>query len=151
MIYVDGCCNSTIGSCSSVTDKDGNCLIKKYKAFLDHCSFLFDFNYKNHNNRIVYEIKFDDVKSQQNNGAELVAMCIGLLIGIYFNKLELYSDSDLMVKYWSNKESKTIKCKRKAKIQRYCIELADYYKSMGGKIIKIGGDCNPADLGFHKK
>lgn len=144
-IYVDGCCNNTIGSCSSVTDKYGNCLVKKNLTMLSE--YLPEYTTKEHGNRIVYEVNFDDVKSQQNNGAELLALVVGLIISIEGKNNKIFSDSTLMVNHWSNKLSNTIKCPRKARLQEMCVKLTTIYK---GKIIHISGDINPADLGFHK-
>jgi len=150
-IYVDGCCNKTIGSCASVVDSSGNDLIGPYLDFLSHFKFLDSFPVKHHNNRIVYEVEFTDITSQQNNGCELVAMCIGLVIAIYYKFDTIYSDSTLIIQHWSNKESKNIKDPLKAKIQRYCIELRRIFERRGGQIKFVPGDHNLADLGFHKK
>lgn len=150
-MYVDGCCNNTIGSCASVVDGRGFDLIGPHLDFLSHFKFLDTFPMKHHRDRIVCEVKFTDVASKQHNGAELIAMCIGLVIGIYYKYEIIFSDSQLMVNSWSLKESTTIKDPYKAKIQRYCIELRKIFERRGGKILKISGDDNPADLGFHKK
>ena len=150
-IYVDGACNKSIGSCCSVTDINGNDMIEPYKEFLSHFEFLQGFQTKIHNCRTVYVINFSDVSQQQNNGCELVAFCIGLLIATYYKYDVVYSDSDLLVKYWSKKNYTTIKDPFKSKIQRYCVELRQNYENMGGSVEKISGDDNPADLGFHKK
>lgn len=149
-LYVDGCCNKTIGSCVSVVDEDGD-LIGPYENFLSYFKFLDPFSKKQHRDRTVYEVSFTDTAQQQNNGCELVAMCIGLLIAIYYKYDIVYSDSTLIIDHWSKKESETIQDPYKAKIQRYCIELRRIYENKGGEIKHISGKLNPADLGFHRK
>lgn len=149
-IYCDGCCNPTIGSCSSVTDKNGNDLIGPYFNFLSQFEALKDFKTKIHNNRVVYCVNFSDVVTQQNNGCELVAMISSLLIALYYGYKNIYCDSMVIVGSWSVKESKTIKCPHKKKLQKYCVELATEFRKRG-TISHIPGGLNPADLGFHKK
>ena len=149
-IYVDGCNNKTIGACSSVTDKYGNDLIGPYSEFLSRFEFLHFFKSKTHNNRIVYEVNFTDVALQQNNGAELLAMTIGLCIAIYYDVKVIYSDSTLVIDHWSTKISNKIKCPLKQKLHFFCVQIATKFRNSGGEIKYIKGNLNPADLGFHK-
>ena len=150
-IYVDGCSNKTIGACSSVVDFNGNDLIGKHRQFLDKFDFLCWFDLKDHQNRLVYEVSFSDVSSQQNNGAELVASLIGVMIALKYGYDTILSDSQLIVDSWSKKISPTIKDKRKMKIQKALVKLVAIFNERGGKILKISGDDNLADLGFHRK
>lgn len=94
---------------------------------------------------------FNDVSIQQNNGAELIAAVIGLRLAIYFNSIginveNVCSDSQLIADYWSNKISKTATDINKIK---YIKELIKLKKEFTGRLVKIPGDKNPADLGFH--
>lgn len=96
---------------------------------------------------------------QQNNGAELLAMVAGLRIAVsvFSNVSEVYSDSDLIVKWWS----KSLSSKKREELTRndpiklkYIEELQRLratFESKGGIITKISGDDNLADLGYHKK
>ncbi len=101
--------------------------------------------------RYIAIANFQDVKIQQNNGAELIAAVIGLRLAIYFNSIgitveNVCSDSQLIVDYWSNKVSKTVTDVNKIK---YIKELIELKKQFTGRLVKIPGDNNPADLGFH--
>jgi len=150
-MYVDGCCNKSIGACCSVVDNNGNDLISEHIDFLKKFRFLDWFIMKRHNGRLVYQVNFTDVVSQQNNGAELLAMLIGLMLGLKFEDYIIYSDSQLIVDYWSLKKSDKIKDPKKSKIQLAVIKLRKEYERRGGKIVKISGNDNLADLGFHVK
>jgi len=155
VIYVDGGCNShTEGNAwGSVVNKDGIDLIEPYYQLL-HDMKLEKRNLPN-GPRCVIVCKFDDVPSQQNNGGELLAMVAGLRIAIYCiqNGMmipAILSDSKLIVEYWSKRVTpgKTYDPLKLQFIQ-YCISLRQYYESLGGKIIKISGDINLADLYWH--
>lgn len=148
-IYVDGCCNNKIGAWASVTDKNGNDLIGPNLSILEQFDFLPFFERGFHLNRVVFKSNFTDVTTQQNNGAELLAMVIGLSIAIFRGYEKLCSDSNVSIS-WSKKISPTIKCPLKQKLQRLCVKLRERFYEQGGEIIKISGDDNPADLGFHK-
>lgn len=149
-IYVDGCCNKTIGSCSSVTDEKGNCLITSHLEFLRNFPFLNDYELITYKHFTLYRVNFTDVKQQQNNGAELLAMVIGLLIARYYNVKHLYSDSTLMIKYWSKEAKKPIADKRKSDLRDFCILLATDFRNNGGTIHFVKGNENVSDIGFHK-
>lgn len=148
-LYVDGCCNKKIGSCCSVVDETSQDMISLHHDFLNQFDFLDWFILKKHNERLVYEVNFNDVVSQQNNGAELLAMLIGLMIALKFDYKIIYSDSQLIVDYWSLKKSEKIKDSRKLKIQIAVIKLRKEFERRSGQIIKISGNDNLADLGFH--
>ena len=93
---------------------------------------------------------FSDVKKQQNNGAELLAMIMGLRIALHTNSYNIiYSDSQLMIDYWSKGRVKYNPIMDSSKIN-YIKELKQLRDRFNGKIIKISGDVNKADLGYHK-
>lgn len=103
--------------------------------------------------RRVLVSDFSDVKSQQNNGAEMLAMLIGLRIAVHNRNVfhEIRSDSQLIVSFWSKKlNDKPGMDSRKKKFILEMIELRKQFESTGGKIVKISGDDNVADLGFHR-
>lgn len=157
-LYVDGGMNKTTGKDawgSVVYKEDGkvNDAIGDYKDILD------DLNLKNVilpapciERKIVIS-NFSDVKTQQNNGAELLAMLIALRISKY-NLLikQIFSDSDLVIKYWSigHYNATTVKDPKKVAYINECMMLRKLFEKNGGKIVKIGGKENPADLGYHR-
>lgn len=101
--------------------------------------------------RFITVVNFTDVTTQQNNGAELIAAVIGLRLAIYFNSIGILvenvcSDSQLIVDNWSKYLSKTAKDYNKIK---YINELISLRKNFTGNLVKISGNKNPADLGFH--
>jgi len=88
--------------------------------------------------------------NQQNNGAELMAMVAGLRIALETGASQLCSDSDLLVTYWSRGHCNDLGDSRKVALIKECASLRRKFEKAGGKIVKISGDRNPADLGFHK-
>ncbi len=129
--------------------------------------------------RTVIVCKFNEQKedgtpiSQQNNGAELMSMVIALQIAINtllkikktsslpglesYDSFELYykvifSDSSLVTDFWSvsgaSKSNKTLSAEKKFLISK-CVVLRKIYEQMGGRVLKISGDDNLADLGAH--
>lgn len=155
-IYVDGGCNkNTKGEAwGSVVNKDGIDLIGLYYSLLQ--DMILRYEDLPVGRRVVIIAKFDDVKSQQNNGAELLSMVAGLRIANYFYANNypipyILSDSQLLVEYWSKKitAGKSFS-PLKEKYIRECIELRKIYERYGGSIVKISGNDNKADLGWHK-
>lgn len=152
-LYVDGCCNREIGACASVVDENGVDLIGRYCDFLESQKLMEWFVRKTNpkNGRQVYEVRFNDVATQQNNGAELLAATLGILIALEYDYDEVFSDSQLIVDYWSKKLSTKIKDPKKLEVQKILIELTDLFTRIHrGRLTKISGDDNIADLGFHK-
>lgn len=157
-IYVDGGMNKKTGdeAWASVVDGDGNDLISQCRDLLD------DMKIKSVDlpvgKRDIIVAKFADVKSQQNNGAELLAMLAGLKIAISCadksSKIKICGDSDLIIKYWS-KNWVTAKTRAKMSDEKQsaikeCAELREIFETKyGGSICKIDGGDNLADLGYH--
>lgn len=104
--------------------------------------------------RFVIHSKFNDVTSQQNNGGELLALVAGLRIALQINTKEVCTDSELLYKWWSlgKVNSKTwnkMDIIKRGFIQDL-IDLRKSYEEKGGKIVKISGNVNKADLGLHR-
>jgi len=64
---------------------------------------------------------------------------------------KIFGDSKLIIDYWSkgyikndNNDSETIALVREVG------KLRRQFEDRGGRIIRISGGANPADLGFHK-
>ena len=153
-IYVDGCYNKSTGDYgwASITDSNGNDLICKNLQLFNEF-ILLDVNTPKGGYKII-QSKFNDVKSQQINGAELLAMVGGLKLALKHGIKKICSDSNLIVNWWSqNKVNPHTKKKMdndKIKYIEQCYLLRNQFIQEGGEIIKISGDNNPADLGYHK-
>lgn len=153
VIYVDGGHGKYSGheGWGSIVDDNGDDLLAKH-------SFLFpDMDVKKvslpKGERYIIVSSFSDVKSQQNNGAELLAMIAGIRIALYSGKyFEVRSDSQLCVKYWSKNLTKSSSKKLSAeKISwiNMLISLRKKFEEGGGNIVQIKGSENIADLGYH--
>ncbi len=155
-LWVDGGCNSNTlpNAWGSVVclfkDKIIDILFKEDKKLSD-----FDIKEKflgTLGSRNIIISNFSDVKTQQNNGAELLALVAGLKIAKRIKSIKIiYSDSSLVVDYWSKgKIGPSVKDSRKKIYITECGKLRKEFEKNGGKIIKISGDNNKADLGKHK-
>ena len=89
-------------------------------------------------------------KEITNNYGELLAMKYALEIAEKMKIRKIFGDSKLVIEYWSQ-----WKMKRK-ELPRATVELAGEVAAMrqafeksGGQVVRISGDDNPADLGFH--
>lgn len=86
-----------------------------------------------------------------NNFGELVGLFSAIKYALKYNINKIFGDSNLVIEYWSkgrfneeNLDKDTIDLIKKVTIMR------KEYENKEGKIEKISGDINPADLGFHK-
>lgn len=108
-------------------------------------------------NKILDEKKINEFgnyylsQKRTNNYGELVGLFAALKYAEKYNILTICGDSFLVIEYWSkgryNKENldeETIDLIEKVTNMRKLYELKN------GKVEKISGDVNPADLGFHK-
>jgi ribonuclease HI len=164
IIYVDGCCNSDTINCAwgSVVNKNKVDLIPIYKhlskdfKYLDLSKLQISENKKlqiskNIKNEVIIA-KTTDVISQHNNYAELLSFLFALRISKEnINVKEIKSDSELVIKYWSNPNhnTKIPKDKEKHKYILESKELRKIFEKRGGIITKISGNDNLADLGYH--
>ncbi len=85
-------------------------------------------------NRYIIVSKFTDVKSQQNNGAELLALLFALRIASKEKKITcIKCDSDLLVKWWTkngpNPTTKSKMDKNKLKYIQESIKLRKEFES----------------------
>ncbi len=86
-----------------------------------------------------------------NNYGELLACKYALMIALQDAAQKIFGDSKLIIDYWSkgyikndNNDSETIALVREVG------KLRRQFEDRGGRIIRISGGANPADLGFHK-
>lgn len=154
--FVDGGCNSnTEGNAwGSVVFSNGSDLLCNYLPLLT--DMRVEYKQLASECRYVIIVSFTDVTSQQNNGAELLAMIAGLRIANYCYEnnhpiTHIFSDSQLIINYWSKQlKSNSNLSELKQQYILECINLRKKYESYGGTLVKISGDINKADLGWHK-
>lgn len=159
VIYVDGGCNNftkpfALGSC---VDHYKNDIIENYRFLLPDMDLVIcDLPV---GRRTLIKCKFDDVETQQNNAAELLSAVAGLRIALHLirNNYQIqyvFSDSKLIVEYWSNgmirKETAMKMDPVKLRYVNELVALKKLFTEMGGSLYRISGDSNPADLGYHK-
>ncbi|WP_156300139.1 ribonuclease H family protein [Streptobacillus canis] len=90
-------------------------------------------------------------KDRTNNFGELTGLFIALKYALKYNVKKICGDSKLIIDFWSlgrykedNIDEDTISLIQKV------LELRKEFENMGGEILHISGDINPADIGFHK-
>lgn len=133
-IYFDAGTGRGMGVEVRITDADGNSLLSKImdpKKINQYGNYLIGSN-------------------RTNNFGELAGLYLALKYSKKFNLKKIYGDSQLVIDYWSQKrynahnlDSNTINLIETVAAMRHNFE------NEGGKISKIKGDYNPADLGFH--
>lgn len=85
-----------------------------------------------------------------NNYGELLACKYALQIAEKQNIKKIFGDSKLVIDYWSKWMVKKGVALETVQIAREVSKLREEFEKKGGKVIRISGGCNPADLGFHK-
>lgn len=90
-------------------------------------------------------------EGRTNNYGELVGLFAALKYAEKYKRFTICGDSALVIEYWSkgrynseNLDEDTISLIKKVTQMRKEFEMKK------GKVEKISGDVNPADLGFHK-
>jgi len=103
--------------------------------------------------RYVFVAKFNDVTSQQNNGAELLATVGGLRLALKYPSIKvLKGDSTVVLTWWSRclgADKRQTMDPRKVRYIDELIKLRKLFEARGGRLEKIGGKYNLADLGRH--
>lgn len=156
ILYTDGAHNKVTGNeaWGSAVNKKGQDIINDYLHLFPDMTTKME-NLPVGTRRIIVA-KFNDVASQQINGAELLALVAGLRAAI-FSKGQvkvIKCDSNLMTEYWSRNLKADSRAKmdpRKAKYVDELICLRKEFEKIGGVIEKISGDDNKSDLGYHIK
>jgi len=156
IIYVDGGQNGLSGkdAWARVVDNLGNDLLDKYRNLLSDMT-LKDVNLPVAKCTVIVA-NFTDVKKNQNNGAELLALIAGLRIAQHMPSVtKVATDSETVWKWWSvghigEKSKGHMDAKKMGYIQE-CATLRKAFEQQKGKfVVQIPGNNNPADLGFHK-
>lgn len=163
IVWVDGGCNDLTapeGWGSVVNDKGRDILSRKdvlpiIKDLKHRVEVLPEGLVSLGGPRTVLISNFTDVNMQQNNGAELLAMVAALRIAGAFPIIKVINcDSNLLCLWWSKGEvSKGAKKnidKEKLSLIEECGILRRNFEARGGKIVKVKGSENKADLGMHK-
>lgn len=157
-IYVDGGQGSYSGeeAWGRVTNEKGEDLLPHFGDLYKGLAYK-DVHLPVGKSRVMIS-KFGDVKTKQVNGAELIALMIGLKIAIYLNKerrwgiKEICSDSQVVLSWANGRLQSSTKKKMDARKIGYITEtmlLKKEFEKQGGSLVKISGDANFADLGWH--
>jgi len=84
-----------------------------------------------------------------NNYGELLAAYHALRIALKRKSSSVFGDSALVVNFWSRGHvRKDVSIETEA-LAKKTAQLRKKFEAAGGKIKRISGDHNPADLGFH--
>lgn len=154
IIYVDGGFNKATGknAWGSVVNGYGNDLIPyAYSQGLINDMELKEAQLPK-GRRVVIVTNFENV-NHQNNGAELIALVVGLRLAIHLNNINIpvktvFSDSQVVL-YWSIRlkdESALLFDPRKVTYINELIQLRRIFESNGGKVEKVDSNSNLADL-----
>lgn len=154
IIYCDGGMNKYTKpeAWGSVVDDDGKDLIESNLKILSDMNIVQKQLKKDI--RFIIISKFNDVATQQNNGAELLSLVAALRIALNSKDItKICTDSSLIYTYWSkgqvNKDTLKKMDTNKKNLIFECKDLREEFEKNGGIIEKIKGDDNKADLGWH--
>ena len=118
-------------------------LKRKVEEKMDHDAVYFDAGTNQYGNYLVGP-------NRTNNFGELTGLYLALKYVKKFNIKKIYGNSQLVIDYWSqrrynayNLDNDTINL-----IETVAVMRRDF-ENEGGKVARIDGDYNPADLGFH--
>jgi ribonuclease HI len=153
-IYTDGGQNKVTGpkeAWGCVTNNQGQCILEMYYESLLKDMPILPKNLPN-GPRLCIIAQFTDVKAQQNNGAELMALVAGLRIALARPEItKIYTDSQLLLMYWTKGYFKKENLDpRKQTFIEESIQLRKLFEARGGELLKISGKDNPSDHGFHR-
>ncbi len=90
-------------------------------------------------------------KGKTNNYGELLGLYFALEYARRNLESKIFGDSKLVIDYWSlgYYKKENIKKETTLLIEKVTHKRKEFEK-VGGQVIYISGDLNPADLGFHK-
>ncbi|CAM3116010.1 ribonuclease H family protein [Streptobacillus felis] len=90
-------------------------------------------------------------ENRTNNFGELTALFIALKYSIKYNIKKICGDSKLIIDFWSIGRYNEEKIdKDTIDLIEKVVKLRKEFEKIGGEILHVSGDINPADLGFHK-
>jgi ribonuclease HI len=97
--------------------------------------------------------KFNDVKTMQTNGSELMALVAALRLAEHYkDKVKIIGSDSTTALFWSKTLGAETRAKmdpRKVILIDECIRRRREFEATGGQVIKISGGENLADLGRH--
>jgi ribonuclease HI len=86
-----------------------------------------------------------------NNYGELLALRYALQIAKKEKVKKVFGDSKLVIDYWSRRHAKRKElAPETVSLADEVVELRELFEASGGSVLRISGDDNPADLGFHR-
>lgn len=85
-----------------------------------------------------------------NNYGELLACKYALQIAGKESVKKIFGDSKLVIDYWSKWMVKKEVAVETARLAKEVSKLRSDFEKEGGKVGRVSGGSNPADLGFHK-
>lgn len=88
-------------------------------------------------------------KEVTNNYGELLACKYAIEIAMAEDIKRVFGDSKLVIEFWTKWHVKKEVPEETFKLAREVAGLRKEFEEQGGEVIRISGDDNPADLGFH--
>jgi ribonuclease HI len=86
-----------------------------------------------------------------NNYGELLALRYALAVAKKERAKKIFGDSKLVIDYWSRHHAKRKELSGETiRLLDEVAKLRERFEASGGSILRISGDDNPADLGFHR-
>ena len=86
-----------------------------------------------------------------NNYGELLACKYALEIAAKKKIKKVFGDSSLIIDYWTKWRVKKGVAEETFALAREVAGMRKKFEDDGGKVLRVSGDNNPADLGFHKR
>ena len=84
-----------------------------------------------------------------NNYGELLACKYAIEIALKEGVSRVFGDSKLVIEFWTKWRVKKEVPEETFQLAREVAGLRQEFEEQGGEVIRISGDDNPADLGFH--
>ncbi len=88
-------------------------------------------------------------KEVTNNYGELLACKYAIEIAMAENIQKVFGDSKLVIEFWTKWRVKKEVPEKTFQLAHEVSGLREEFEKRGGKIMRISGEDNPADLGFH--
>jgi Predicted double-stranded RNA/RNA-DNA hybrid binding protein len=89
-------------------------------------------------------------RGRTNNFGELLACKYALQIALETGMEKIFGDSKLVLDFWSKGLVKKSMDSETISLADEVAKLRKKFERLGGRLARISGGANPADLGFHK-
>ncbi|MCR4327897.1 MAG: ribonuclease H family protein [Patescibacteria group bacterium] len=93
--------------------------------------------------------KYSLGKEVTNNYGELLACRYAIEIAMKGKEKKVFGDSKLVIEFWTKWRIKKDVSEETFALAREVAGLRKEFEMKGGEVLRISGDNNPADLGFH--